>query len=56
MPDLSSIECLEQTLAECPFGLLLVSHDRRFLEALAHKSWRLSEDRKIKGKYILEMR
>ena len=54
--DLPSIECLEQALSECPCGLLLVSHDRRFLEILAHKQWHISEDRKIKGKYILEMR
>jgi ATPase subunit of ABC transporter with duplicated ATPase domains len=53
--DLPSIECLEQALIECPCGLLLVSHDRRFLDALAHKRWHISGDRKIKGKYILEM-
>ncbi len=53
--DLPSIECLEQALIECPCGLFLVSHDRRFLDALAHKRWHISEDRKIKGKYILEM-
>jgi ATPase subunit of ABC transporter with duplicated ATPase domains len=53
--DLPSIECLEQALIECPCGLLLVSHDRRFLDALAHKRWHISGDRKIKGKYIFEM-
>ena len=54
--DLPSIECLEQALAGCPCGLFLVSHDRRFLDALAHKRWHISEDRKMKGNYILEMR
>ena len=52
--DLPSIECLEKALSECPCGLLLVSHDRRFLEALTHKRWHISTDRKIKGKFILE--
>ena len=42
--DLPSIECLEQALAGCPCGLLLVSHDRRFLDALAHKRWHISDD------------
>ena len=53
--DLPSIECLEQVLAGCPCGLLLVSHDRRFLDALAHKRWHISDDSRTKGKYILEM-
>ena len=54
--DLPSIECLEQALAACPCGSFLVSHDRRFLDALAHIRWHISEDRKMKGYYILEMR
>jgi ATPase subunit of ABC transporter with duplicated ATPase domains len=41
-------------LLDCPCGLLLVSHDRRFLEALTHKRWHISEDRCIRGKYILD--
>jgi len=53
--DLPSIECLEQALIDCPCGLFLVSHDRRFLNALAHKRWQISEDSGMKGKYILEM-
>ena len=53
--DLPSIECLEQALIDCPCGLLLVSHDRRFLDALVHKRWHISEDTMVKGKYILEM-
>ena len=52
--DLPSIECLEQALVECPCGLLLVSHDRRFLDALVHNRWHISEDNMMKGKYILE--
>jgi len=54
--DLPSIECLEQALFDCPCGLFLVSHDRRFLETLTHKRWHISEDRKMKGKFILEMK
>ena len=39
--DLPSIECLEQALAPCPCGLLLVSHDLRFLGALTQTRWQL---------------
>ncbi len=51
--DLPSIECLEQALAGCPCGLLLVSHDQRFLDALAHERWHISEDTRFHGKYLL---
>ena len=54
--DLPSIECLEQALVECPCGVLLVSHDQRFLDALTHKRWRISEGSRMHGNYILEMR
>ncbi len=37
--DLPSIECLERALADCPCALLLVSHDFRFLRALAATLW-----------------
>jgi len=40
--DLPSIECLERALADCPCAMLLVSHDRRFLEKLTDKEWRLA--------------
>ena len=53
--DLPSIECLEQALVNCPCGLLLVSHDRRFLDALTRRRWHISENSGMKGKYILEM-
>ena len=42
--DLPSIECLEEALAECPCAMLLVSHDERFLDALATSRWDLVED------------
>jgi len=51
--DLPSIECLEQALMGCPSGLLLVSHDRRFLKALTRRRWHLSQDPKDKDLYIL---
>lgn len=41
--DLPSIECLESALEDCPAGLLLVSHDRNFLERLTIKHWHISE-------------
>ena len=37
--DLPSVECLEEALSECPSALLLVSHDRRFLERLTETEW-----------------
>ena len=37
--DLPSIELLEHALADCPCGLLLVSHDRRFLRATTRREW-----------------
>jgi ATPase subunit of ABC transporter with duplicated ATPase domains len=39
--DLPSIECLEEALKDCPCGLLLVSHDVRFLERLTRTRWRV---------------
>ena len=39
--DLPSIECLESALADCPCGLLLVSHDLHFLQRLAPARWEL---------------
>lgn len=40
--DLPAIECLESALQECPCGLLLVSHDERFLGNLARIRWYLA--------------
>ena len=42
--DLPSIECLENALADCPCGLLLVSHDERFLDRLDTKRWHIEGD------------
>jgi len=42
--DLPSIECLEDALDDCRCGLLLVSHDERFLRRLTRKRWEISED------------
>ncbi|MCP4218339.1 MAG: ABC-F family ATP-binding cassette domain-containing protein [bacterium] len=43
--DLPSIECLEEALSECPCGLLLISHDKRFLNALTETSWSIASGR-----------
>lgn len=40
--DLPSIQSLEQALAGCPCGLLMVSHDLRFLGALTTTEWNIS--------------
>lgn len=42
--DLPSITCLEEALGDCPCGLLLVSHDRPFLEALATTNWHIEAE------------
>jgi ATPase subunit of ABC transporter with duplicated ATPase domains len=42
--DLPSIEALEAALADCPCGLLLVSHDERFVAPLAATRWALELD------------
>ncbi len=42
--DLPSIEALEKVLADCPCGLLLVSHDQRFLARVADTSWHIKGD------------
>jgi macrolide transport system ATP-binding/permease protein len=39
--DLPSIECLENALSECPCGILLVSHDKRFLGNLTETEWHI---------------
>ncbi len=43
--DLPSIECLEEALADCPCGLLLVSHDERFLRRLTRIRWHIARTR-----------
>jgi macrolide transport system ATP-binding/permease protein len=42
--DLPSIEALETALAECPCALLIVSHDERFVDALATLRWQIDVD------------
>lgn len=44
--DLPAIECLEAALADCPCGLLLVSHDLAFLRNLTSIRWHI-EDRRL---------
>jgi macrolide transport system ATP-binding/permease protein len=51
--DLPSIECLEDALDDCPSGLLLVSHDLRFLKRLTRKRWEISPSRERAGVFEL---
>ena len=39
--DIISISSLEEALASCRCGLVLVSHDRRFLECLTERHWHI---------------
>lgn len=41
--DLPSVTCLERALADCPCGLLLVSHDMEFLSHVASSHWHLDQ-------------
>jgi len=50
--DLSSVECLEQALAEVDCALLLVSHDSHFIGTLSELRWELLENHD--GGYHLE--
>ena len=43
--DLPSIQCLESALRDFTGGLLLVSHDRAFLNAVTVMEWRISGNR-----------
>ncbi|MEJ2111501.1 MAG: ATP-binding cassette domain-containing protein [Acidobacteriota bacterium] len=43
--DLPSILCLEAALKETPCGLLLVSHDRGFLDKLSDRRWNIRPDK-----------
>lgn len=40
--DLPAVECLEDALDGCQAALLLVSHDRRFLQRVARAEWTLT--------------
>ncbi len=40
--DLPAVECLESALEGCGAALVLVSHDRRFLERVTHTEWTLT--------------
>ncbi len=42
--DIVSIQCIEQALYSCDAALLLVSHDKRFLQTLTHSTWRFITD------------
>ena len=49
--DLLSIEALESALADCPCTLLLVSHDRRFIDQVGAQSW--SIETQVNGDSVL---
>lgn len=51
--DVLAIESLEEALAECPCGLLVVSHDRRLIKNLQMTEWRIEQD--AQGNSLLRM-
>jgi len=54
--DLHSIECLEDALDECPCCLIMVSHDKVFLDRLSSKRWDISELGNDSGCYELTVK
>jgi ATPase subunit of ABC transporter with duplicated ATPase domains len=54
--DLPSIVCMENALDQCPAGLLLVSHDQRFLQRLTRTVWEIRPDPQNAGSSILHVR
>jgi len=52
--DLPSIECMEEALDGCPCGLLLVSHDQRFLDRLTRIRWDIAMDEDRKNVFTLD--
>ncbi len=53
--DISSIECLENALADCPCCLLLISHDRRFLAKLTRTEWRIARSQAAQNRLVLRV-
>ncbi len=53
--DLPSIECLEAALADCPCCLVIVSHDRPFLEKLTRTEWRIVRNERVEGCFVLKV-
>jgi ATPase subunit of ABC transporter with duplicated ATPase domains len=53
--DLSSVECLEEALSDCPCCLILVSHDKRFLGKLTGKEWRISGESGTGERFVLHV-
>lgn len=53
--DLPSIECLESALADCRCALLLVSHDRFFLDRLTSVRWNISKMDIGESSYTLDV-
>jgi ATPase subunit of ABC transporter with duplicated ATPase domains len=53
--DLPSIMCLEEALSDCPCGLVLVSHDRRFLGKLTGKEWCIREECNARESLVLHI-
>jgi len=51
--DLPSIECVERALSEYSGGLLLVSHDERFLDALVQIRWRIEPVDRQMASFVL---
>lgn len=47
--DIVGIECLEEALNEAPCALLLISHDRKFIDKLTTQHWHISADENGNG-------
>jgi len=54
--DLPSIECMETALADCSCGLLLVSHDEKFLKSLTSREWVIQPDSGERDRMVLRVK
>lgn len=53
--DIRAIDCLERALMDCPCGMVLVSHDHRFLNSLTRIRWDIRQ-MPASTEYVLEAR
>ncbi len=53
--DIRAIDCLERALQDCPCGMLLVSHDRQFLNALTRTRWDIRPKQASGADYVVEV-
>jgi ATPase subunit of ABC transporter with duplicated ATPase domains len=54
--DLPSIQCLEEALSNCPCAVVLVSHDKPFLDSLTKANWIISQSPASGNVFALQLK